>query len=48
MRIESSPKVTTIFDGGTGELTTLMRDEKSVIRMSADKLKAAAANDQAI
>ena len=43
VRIDPSPKVTTIFDGGTGELTTLMRDEKSVIRMSADKLKAAAA-----
>lgn len=43
LRIDPSPKVTTIFNGATGELTTLMRDEKSVIRMSADKLKAAAA-----
>ena len=43
VRIEPSPKMTTIFDGTTGELTTLMRDEKTVVRMSADKIKAAAA-----
>jgi hypothetical protein len=43
VRIDPSPKMTTIFDGATGELTTLMRDEKTVVRMSPDKIKAAAA-----
>ena len=43
VRIDPSPKMTTIFNGATGELTTLMRDEKTVVRMSADKIKAAAA-----
>jgi hypothetical protein len=42
LRIDASPKVTTIFDGGTGEMINLMREEKRVVRMSADKLKAAA------
>jgi Domain of unknown function (DUF4412) len=43
VRIDPSPKMSTIFDGTTGELTTLVRDEKTVVRMSADKIKAAAA-----
>jgi hypothetical protein len=42
VRIEVSPKVTTIFDGKTGEMTNLMNDEKTVVRISADKMKAAA------
>jgi hypothetical protein len=42
MRIEVSPEITTIFDGGTGELTNLMNDQKTVVRISADKMKAAA------
>ena len=42
VRIEASPKVTTIFDSATGEMVNLIRDEKTVVRMSADKLKAAA------
>ncbi len=42
MRIEVSPQITTIFDGKTGELTNLMNDQKAVVRISADKMKAAA------
>lgn len=42
VRIEVSPKVTTIFDGKTGEMTNLMNDEKTVVRISANKMKAAA------
>ena len=42
VRMEISPKVTTIFDGKTGEMTNLMNDEKTVVRISADKMKAAA------
>jgi hypothetical protein len=41
MRIEVSPQITTIFDGKTGELTNLMNDQKTVVRISADKMKAA-------
>ena len=42
MRIEVSPQITTIFNGKTGELTNLMNDQKTVVRISADKMKAAA------
>jgi hypothetical protein len=42
VRMEISPKITTIFDGTTGEMTNLMNDEKKVVRISADKMKAAA------
>lgn len=42
VRMEISPKVTTIFDGKTGEMTNLMNDEKTVVRISADKMKAVA------
>lgn len=42
VRIDLSPQVTTIFDGKTGEMTNLMNDEKTVVRISADKMKAAA------
>src|SRR3954471_10043158 len=41
-RIDVSPQVTTIFDAKTGEMINLMRDQKMVVRMSADKIKAAA------
>jgi uncharacterized protein DUF4412 len=41
-RIDVSPQVTTIFDAKTGEMINLMRDQKMVMRMSADKIKAAA------
>jgi hypothetical protein len=40
MRIDASPKLTTIFDGTTGEVINLMRDQKSVIRISPEKMKA--------
>jgi hypothetical protein len=43
VRIDVSPQVTAIFDGKTGEMTNLMNDEKTVVRVSADKMKAAAA-----
>src|SRR5256714_15465405 len=42
VRIDLSPQVTTIFDGKTGEMTNLMNDKKTVVRISADKMKAAA------
>jgi hypothetical protein len=41
-RIESSPKLTTIIDSKTGEITNLMNDRKTVMRISAEKMKAAA------
>ncbi len=41
MRMQLSPQVTMIFDGKTGEMTSLMNDEKKAIRISADKMKAA-------
>jgi hypothetical protein len=42
VRMEASPQVTMIFDGKTGEMTTLMNDEKKAVRLSAEKMKAAA------
>jgi hypothetical protein len=42
VRIDASPKLTTIFDGTTGEMINLIREDKTVVRLSADKLKAAA------
>jgi uncharacterized protein DUF4412 len=42
MRIDASPKMTTIFDGKTGEVINLMHDQKAVIRISPEKLKAVA------
>jgi hypothetical protein len=38
--IEASPHITTIFDGKTGELITLLNDQKTIVRISADKMKA--------
>lgn len=40
-RIDVSPQMTTIFDAKSGEMINLMRDQKIVVRMSADKIKAA-------
>src|SRR6266566_4157451 len=40
VRIEASPQVTTIIDGKTGEITNLMNDQKTVVRISAEKAKA--------
>ena len=42
VRIEATPKVTTILDAKTGEVTNLMNDQKTVVRISAEKVKAAA------
>jgi len=41
-RIDAAPQMTTIIDGKTGEMTNLMNDQKKIIRISADKMKAAA------
>ncbi len=43
MRIDSTPQVSAIVDGHTGEVVTLMKEEKRAIRISAEKMKAAAA-----
>jgi uncharacterized protein DUF4412 len=43
MRIDSNPQVSTIVDARTGDLITLMRDQKCAVRISANKMKAAAA-----
>jgi Domain of unknown function (DUF4412) len=42
MRIDASPKVTTIFDGKTGEVINLMHDQKMVVRIPREKMKAVA------
>jgi hypothetical protein len=39
-RIDASQQVTTIFDGKTGQVITLLNDQKSIIRISPDKMKA--------
>jgi hypothetical protein len=41
-RIDASPKLTTIIDSKTGEIVNLMNDRKTVMRISAEKMKAAA------
>lgn len=41
-RIDATPQMTTIVDGKTGEMANLMNDKKKVVRISADKMKAAA------
>ena len=43
MRADVGAHVATIFDGKSGEVITLMNDGKTAVRMSADKIKAAAA-----
>jgi hypothetical protein len=40
-RIDLTPQVTTIIDGKTGDIINLMHEQKSVVRMSADQVKAA-------
>src|SRR4029450_2916730 len=42
VRVAASPQVTMILDGKTGEVTNLMNDQKTVVRISADKVKAVA------
>lgn len=41
-RVDATPQVSTIVDGKTGEIVTLMKDQKTVVRISAEKMKAAA------
>ena len=41
-RIDASPQVTTIVDGKTGDMVSLMNDQKKAVRISAEKMKAAA------
>lgn len=43
VRIDSNPMIATIIDGKTGEMINLMMDQKKIMRMSAKKMKAAAA-----
>jgi hypothetical protein len=39
-RIDASPHVTAIFDGTTGQLVNLLNDQKTVVRVSPDKMRA--------
>src|SRR6266480_5495499 len=41
-RIDASPQVTAIFDGQTGELINLLNDQKTVVRVSPEKMRAIA------
>ena len=40
-RIEATPQLTTIVDTKTGDMINLMNDQKAVIHISAEKMKAA-------
>lgn len=42
VRMDNSPRMTMLFDGKGGEVITLMHDQKAVVRMSAEKMRAAA------
>ncbi len=41
-RIDATPQISTIIDGKTGEMINLMNDQKAAVRVSAEKMKAAA------
>jgi Domain of unknown function (DUF4412) len=41
-RIDATPQMSTIIDGKTGEMINLMNDQKAAVRVSAEKMKAAA------
>src|SRR5258705_654856 len=41
-RIDASPQATAIFDGTTGELINLLNDQKTIVRISPDKMRAIA------
>lgn len=41
-RVEINPKITTLLDAKTGELTMLMNDQKQVMRISGERAKAMA------
>jgi Domain of unknown function (DUF4412) len=40
-RIDATPQISTIIDGTTGEMINLMNDQKTAVRVSAEKMKAA-------
>src|SRR5881396_1014875 len=41
-RIDATPQITAIFDGTSGELINLLNDQKTVVRISPDKMRAIA------
>src|SRR6266516_5505742 len=41
-RIDASPQITAIFDGRTGELINLLNDQKTIVRITPDKMRAIA------
>jgi hypothetical protein len=41
-RIDASPQITVIFDGRTGELINLLNDQKTIVRISPDNMRAIA------
>lgn len=41
-RIDVTPQLSTIIDGKSGEMINLMMDQKAAVRVSAEKMKAAA------
>ena len=41
-RVEVNPQITTIVDAKTGDLTTLLNDQKTVMRISGERAKAMA------
>jgi hypothetical protein len=41
-RLDVSPHLTTIFDGGTGDLLNLLNDQKAIVRIPPQKMKAIA------
>ena len=41
-RIDASPQISIIFDGGSGELINLLNDQKTIVRISPDKMRAIA------
>jgi Domain of unknown function (DUF4412) len=47
-RVEINPQITTILDAKTGELMTLLNDQKKVMRISGDRAKAMADIAQAM
>jgi hypothetical protein len=42
IRMEASPQMTMIIDGRTGDMITLMKAQKKIVRISGDKTKAIA------
>ena len=41
-RIDVSPQLTTLLDGGTGQLLNVLNDQKTIVRIPPDKMKAIA------